>query len=120
MTFGDFIKNRRVALGLTLRQFCQKSELDPGNYSKLERGVLTPPQERELLEKYAKCLQLKDGSSEWFEFFDLAATGTGRIPDDVMQHKEAITHLPLIFRTIRGERLSKEELERLKKKVLGE
>ena len=116
-TFGSFIKEHRIKLGLTLRKFCQQNGLDPGNYSKLERGLLPPPQDKELLEKYAKFLQLKGGSDGWFKFFDQAAAETGRIPDYFMQRRDAVSRLPLIFRTIRGENLSKEELEKLRKKV---
>jgi len=119
-SFGEFIKSRRIMLGVTLRQFCLKHGIDPGNYSKLERGLLTPPQDREKLEEYAKHLQLKKESTEWFEFFDLASAENGRIPDEFRQNREAISHLPLVFRTLRGERLSEEDLEKLRKKVLGD
>lgn len=45
-TFGSYFKDRRIKLGLTLRQFCEKHSMDPGNLSKIERGVLPPPKMR--------------------------------------------------------------------------
>ena len=44
--FGEFFKVKRQALGLTLREFCLKHKLDPGNLSRMERGLLAPPQNR--------------------------------------------------------------------------
>lgn len=118
-TFGEFIKERRIALGKTLREFCSENGIDPGNYSKLERGLLSPPQARDKLEEYAKNLKLRKGSAEWFEFFDLAAVAAGRIPQD-LRDDEILRRLPVLFRTIRGKKLPEKELdwliERLKDK----
>ena len=33
--FGDFVKNHRKKLKLTLRNFCLKVGIDPGNFSKI-------------------------------------------------------------------------------------
>ena len=64
-TFSEFFKEKRMALGLTLRQFCQKNGLDPGNISKLERGVLAAPHAEEKLGEYAKILKLKKRTEKW-------------------------------------------------------
>jgi transcriptional regulator with XRE-family HTH domain len=81
--FGEFFKARRRGLRKTLREFCRENEFDPGNLSKLERSILPPPQSREILERYAHCLEIVDGSPEWYTFFDLAAAENGRIPADL-------------------------------------
>ena len=47
MTFGAFIKDARINAGLTLRGFCKIMKADPGNWSKIERGLLPPPKEQE-------------------------------------------------------------------------
>jgi len=79
--FGDYFKKKRLKIGKTLRQFCLEKGLDPGNVSKIERGILSPPQSREKLAHYAKCLGIVEGSDEWLEFFEIARTDAGRIPD---------------------------------------
>ena len=117
--FGNFFKERRIALKKTLRQFCFESELDPGNISKLERGILPPPQSREKLEEYAKLLRIKKGSDEWYTFFDLAAAETGRIPDDLMSGRKIEDKLPILFRTLRGQKVPNDKLEELIKKLRG-
>jgi len=113
MTFGQFFKKMREKRGLTLRQFCVKNNVDPGNISKLERGLMPPPRSREKLEQYASFLRVKRGSSEWYEFFDLAAADSGKIPADIMSDENLMKKLPLVFRTIRGQKVSKEKLEEL-------
>jgi len=111
-TFGTLVKDRRIALGKTLRQFCQEHGLDPGNMSKLERGLLPPPSAREKLEGLAKHLGLKSGSDAWYEFFDLAAAEAGRIPEDLTV-EAVLRKLPVLFRTLRGEKVSEAQLDRL-------
>ena len=115
--FGEFFKERRIALGKTLRQFCHENGLNPGNISRLERGLLPPPQGREVLESYAKCLKLKKGSDEWYEFFDLAAAGTGRIPPELLEDKDLLDKLPILFRTLRGQKVPDEQLDELVRKI---
>ena len=117
--FGEFFKTKRQALGLTLRDFCLKYELDPGNLSKLERGLLPPPQDRDVLEKYAKCLGLKSGSDDWYAFFDLAAAAKGRLPAELMEDEEVVAKLPLVFRTLREKRITDKALDELVRKVRG-
>lgn len=117
--FGEFFKAKRVALGFTLREFCLKHKLDPGNMSRLERGLLPPPQSKERLEQYARYLGLKQGSDDWYTFFDLAAAAKGRIPDEILEDKELASKLPLVFRTLRGQRVTDKQLDELVKKIRG-
>ncbi|MDI6753323.1 MAG: helix-turn-helix transcriptional regulator [Thermodesulfobacteriota bacterium] len=113
MTFGQFFKKMRGKKGLSLRRFCIENNLDPGNISKMERGLISPPQSREKLEQYVSYLEIKKGSDDWYEYFDLAAAHTGKIPDDLMEDDELVKKLPLVFRTIRGQKVSKEKLNKL-------
>ena len=118
-SFGEFFKTKRQALELTLREFCLKHKLDPGNLSRLERGLLPPPQDRKLLEQYADYLAIKQGTGDWYTFFDLAAAAKGRLPDDLLEDEEILAKLPLVFRTLRGKRLTEKQLAELVKKVRG-
>lgn len=114
--FGAFFKQKRLELGLSLRQFCLEHGLDPGNISKLERGRLSPPQ-HDKLEEYARLLGIPEGSDDWYTFFDLAAAEAGRIPQDILSDEEVVEKLPLLFRTLRGERIPDDKLDELVKKV---
>lgn len=114
--FGEFFKNKRIELKLTLREFCLKHNLDPGNISKLERGILPPPKSQKKLKEYAKYLKVKEGTDDWFQFFDLAAAELGKLPKELMED-EIIERLPLLFRTLRGKKVSKDRLDELIKKI---
>ena len=116
-TFGEFFKNHRIAKGMTLRTFCQTYGLDPGNISKLERGVLAPPESLHILKKYASYLSVTEGSKDWYTFVDLASAGSGRLPADLMEEKELVTRLPVLFRTIKRKKLSPNDLDKLIEKL---
>ncbi|MFH0827133.1 MAG: helix-turn-helix transcriptional regulator [Candidatus Omnitrophota bacterium] len=111
MTFADFFHRKRIGLGLTLREFCARYRLDPGNLSKLESGRLNPPKE-EKLKEYARYLRLKKRSPEWNTFFDLAALSSGKLPIR-MTDKRVAAKLPLLFRTIEGKKLSPDKMDKL-------
>jgi transcriptional regulator with XRE-family HTH domain len=111
--FGDHIKKLRIAKGATLRDHCLEHGIDPGNYSRLERGLFPPPQKEELLAKYAKALGIKPKTDEWLEFFDLAAASRGELPKDLQDDDEIIGRLPVLFRTLRGDRIPLDKLDEL-------
>ncbi|MBM4161147.1 MAG: helix-turn-helix domain-containing protein [Ignavibacteria bacterium] len=113
MTFGEFVRTKRLEVELSLREFCKQAETDPSNWSKVERGILPAPANREFLESVAKLLKLKKGERDWFAFFDLAAISQQKIPDDVYEDENVLSALPVFFRIVRGERPSSEELDKL-------
>lgn len=114
-----FAEIRRERLGLSLRDFCDRKGLDPGNVSKLERGRLAPPQGRDSLSRYAEALELEEGSDDWLQFFDLAAAARGEIPAELMADEEVVRHLPAFFRTLRGQRITDEQMQELLDMIRG-
>jgi len=114
-SLSELQKERRINLGLTLRKFSEDHGIDPGNLSKVERGVLPPPKD-EILKKYAHYLKLKEASDEWYEFFDRAAAESGRLPKE-LREKEIVARMPFLFRTIRGKKITKEKLDKLIKLI---
>jgi transcriptional regulator with XRE-family HTH domain len=111
--FGALLKRLRIKRRLTLRQFCHENGLDPGNYSRLERGVFNAPQDRRKLEQYARALGLSPGDDDWLDFFDTAAASRGEIPEDLLSDEEVAKKLPLLFRTLRAKPVSPERLDEL-------
>lgn len=109
--FSSFLKEKRRATNLNLREFCLAHGLDPGNYSKIETGRFAPPQKTELLEKYALALGIKKGTDDWLEFFDLAAAARGELPKDLLSDEQLVEKLPVLFRTLRGKPLDPEKLD---------
>ncbi len=117
--FGEYFKEKRIALGKTLREFCGEHAFDAGNTSKLERGLLAPPQAKEKLEAYAKALKLSKGTPDWQQFFDLAAAAAGVIPED-LRDENVLKRLPLVFRTLRATKLSEQQLDKLVERLRKE
>jgi len=115
--FGPYLKELRKLGRVTLRQFCLKASADPGNISKIERGVWPPPQDHEILERYAKALNIEEGSDEWYKFFDNAAADRGILPQDLMSNEDVVEALPVLFRTLRREKPSPEDLDSLVRKL---
>jgi len=118
MRFGEFIKARRLELGLSLRAFCLKHGEDPSNWSKLERGLLPAPDKYERLLQIGQYLDYDDDSPEMRDFFDLASVSKGRIPEDIQNDAALMAKLPLVFRTLR-DTPTEEELMRLADLIRG-
>lgn len=115
--FADFFQALRKGNRITLRAFCEAAQADPGNISRLERRSLPPPQDREILSRYAKALNLIEGSDEWYLFFDLAAADRGVIPQDIMDDAKLVKELPAFFRTLRGQKPTEAEMWKVIEKV---
>ncbi len=112
-TFGELFKDRRIQISKTLRLFCEEHGFDPGNISKLERGRMAPPASEDKLAEYAEALELKPDTIEWREFLDRAAAARGKLPADLLADEELVGKLPVLFRTLRGERVGEDELDEL-------
>ena len=109
--FGEYVRQLRFAKRLTLREFCRLAGLDPSNWSKIERGLHQPPKGKEVLISVAEALGVTEGSEEWNSLFDLAIVG--HIPSDLVGSQAIVEKLPVFVRTVRGQKPTREELEKL-------
>lgn len=115
--FGEYLRQARSRQRLTLRQFCQRTGLDPGNVSRIERGLMTAPESEEVLLRFATGLGVRKATNEWQELLDRAAASRGELPRDLAADKGVVSALPLLFRTLRGQKLTPELLDVVSKKV---
>lgn len=113
--FGELVKKLRSEKRLGLREFCLGVGCDPSNWSKVERGILPPPQDNGVLKKVASVLGVAENSELWERLFDTAKIGAGRIPDYVLNDVELVKKLPLFFRTVSGKKPTRQELDNLAK-----
>jgi len=111
LTFGEFVKNLRIQRSLTLREFCRITNFDPSNWSKIERELLAPPKSRPVLEGLAEALDLAQGSDDFGTLMELAVIG--HIPCGLVDDAAVLNKLPVFFRTLRGEKPKRKELEEL-------
>ena len=113
MTFGQFVREKRLSVNLGLREFCKLAEVDPSNWSKVERDRLPLFDDRAKLEMIAQLAGIEAGASDWHNFFALASVAQKRFPADIYTDAEVLEVLPVFFRTIRGGKPTPEELEKL-------
>lgn len=111
ITFGGFVKSLRMRNSFTLREFCRVTNMDPSNWSKIERGIFPPPKSNQVLQEIAKVLNLQKNSEDFNTLFDLAAISY--IPPELLNDQRIVEKLPVFFRTMRGERPTRKELEEL-------
>ncbi len=113
-SFANFIREKRIAAGLTLREFCRVIGYDASNWSKIERGLSTPPQSKQVLDDIASALNIPKGGEDYKQIRDLSALSA--IPEGLIE-SEILEQLPVFFRTVRGEKTSESELIDLLKKI---
>lgn len=83
MTFGDFVKGKRTQAGLSLREFCRLTGLDPSNWSRVERDLFSPPKSQQTIRDIASALLIAEESADWIALYDLAAIG--QIPLEIRE-----------------------------------
>lgn len=110
--FGQTLKELRIKRGLTLRHACRIVNYDPSNWSKIERGKMSPPSDEKTLKRWAKALGISKKKSVQ-SFIDEASLVQGIIPKDILSQKDIVDSLPAFFRTLRNKKPTKKEIDRL-------
>ena len=75
MTFGEYVREKRVQKGLSLRRFAELVELSPTYISQVENGVQSPP-----TADRAKVMAVVLGEPE-----DVLVVLAGLVPDDISE-----------------------------------
>lgn len=97
--FGAVIAARRAALRLSLRSLSARAGIDPAQISRMERGILPPPQHDEIIDRLASALGIE--GSDRILLGDLAALENGRIPRDLVERELVQRVLPLLASGLR-------------------
>ena len=115
MKFSELLKKLRLEKKLTLRECALKLEVDPSNWSKMERGINPAPKHRDILKRWATFFKLTDRPKQ--EFFDTAALSRHEIPYDIASDETLLSKMPAFFRSIRGAELNDRELREFVKEM---
>ena len=110
--FGKDLKDLRIKKELGLRQVCKLTDYDPSNWSKIERGKISPPSDARTLTKWARILGISK-KERLQQFVDQARIAQGIIPNDLMTQEQIVKLLPAFFRTLRNKKPTKEEIDKL-------
>jgi hypothetical protein len=81
---------------------------------------LPPPQGDEKLDQIAEVLGIKKTSGLYNELKNKAAIDAGIIPKNLLSDQETLNALPMLFMTVRSEKPTAEEIEKLIEKIKGE
>jgi transcriptional regulator with XRE-family HTH domain len=117
--FGKILKELRIQKGLTLRRASRLADYDPSNWSKIERGKISPPSDERILKRWARILGFSNKSSKIEDFIDAAMIAQGIIPQDILSQANAVKYLPAFFRTVRNKKPTKEEIDQLIELIRG-
>ena len=115
MTFGKYIKEKRIEKEVTLRQFCKLHGFDPSNWSKTERGLLKPPSCQKMLRAIKTSLGLSDPQGSYM----IALAAKEFIPKR-MTEGELVNALPVFVTTTTNEMPDEETLEELYRRLESE
>lgn len=83
MTFGEFIKEKRLNKGITLRTFANMIDIAPTYMSDIEKSKRNAPTQ-EILERMVKELELSNEEAN--KLFDLAASSKDAIAQDLKEY----------------------------------
>lgn len=109
--FGNLLNKLRTENNLSIREVCKLVNYDPSNWSKIERGLISPPSDEKTLKLWAKVFKVNKEKTQ--EFMDDARIAQGIIPDDILEKSEMLQLMPAFFRTVRNKKPTKEELDTL-------
>jgi len=110
MNFGDKLKELRIQKRLTLRDCAAILQVDPSNWSKLERSITPAPNDIQVLVSWAEFFGLTGQDKS--DFLDLAALSRKQFPEDIADDARVMQALPACFRAVRGKELEGEKLDR--------
>ena len=63
--FGDLVTEQRLSLGITMREFCIKNNINSAILSKVERNIQLPKEEE--MKSFIESLKIFEGSVEHSE-----------------------------------------------------
>ena len=112
--FGEVLKKLRLEeADIGLRAFADLIDMKPSNLSNIERGRISPPANRQTIERICDALGLGKTDPRRNELFDLAADAKNRIPADVAEAVKEHPGIPVLVRTVANKQLSEKKLREL-------
>ena len=109
-TFGEYLKHLRAKQKISLREFARRLDMDADNISKMERGLLLPPQDEAILYEYGEVLEIPQDSEEMKRLITLAAVESERFSQEVLENRQLLEKLPILFRTATGSKLEQQKI----------
>ena len=102
ITFGEFLKNKRIECGKTLRGFATELGIAPAYLSDIEKGNRNPPEK--YLEKIITLLNLTDEEKD--TLYDLVSVDKKGVYLDITEYIENTDTVRVALRRARDKNIS--------------
>ena len=106
MTFGEFVKEKRQSLNITLRVFADELDIAPSYVSDIEKGKRNAPTQ-DILDAMVRVLKLNDDEKN--KLFDLAAESKNEIAQDITEYVSDNQNVRVALRRAKELNLGEEE-----------
>lgn len=106
MTFGEFVKEKRQSLNITLRAFADELHIAPSYVSDIEKGKRNAPTQ-DILDAMVRVLKLNDDEKN--KLFDLAAESKNEIAQDITKYVGDNQNVRVALRRAKELNLGEEE-----------
>lgn len=114
--FGEWVREYRASKEITLREFCRRANIDSGNWSKLERGVMAPPKDKALQRMIVReIIGLDETHPDYYKVFALMDNAQAAISRSMEppHDTDVAGALPMFITKSDGTRPTAEELDGL-------
>lgn len=110
LPFGEYVKQKRENLKMTMRDFAEKVQISPAYLCDIEKGNRKPPVK--YLEKIAEVLQIID-TEELNAFYDSAGVSKNGLHSDINTYIDGLPSARMALRTARDKHYTDEDWSRL-------
>lgn len=116
LTFGKFVKQKRLACGKTLRGFAAELEIAPAYLSDIEKGNRNPPEKH--LQKMIELLNLTDDEKD--TFYDLVSVDKNGVYLDLTEYIDNTDTVRVALRRARDKGIKDDFWQDVLKKIDNE
>lgn len=110
LPFGEYVKQRRESLKMTMRDFAEKVSISPAYLCDIEKGNRKPPEK--FLGKFVEVLQITD-ADEINAFYDCAGVSKNGQHSDINSYIDGLPSARMALRTARDKRYTDEDWMKL-------
>lgn len=110
LPFGEYVKQKRETLKMTMRDFAEKIQISPAYLCDIEKGNRKPPVK--YLQKIAEVLQIID-SDELNSFYDSAGVSKDGQHSDINNYIDGLPSARMALRTAKDNHYTDEDWLRL-------
>ncbi len=106
LPFGEYVKQRRESLKMTMRDFAEKVKISPAYLCDIEKGNRKPPEK--YLDKFAEVLQITD-VDKLNAFYDSAGISKNGQHSDINTYIDGLPSARMALRTAKDKHYTDED-----------